>query len=311
MGIPAMSLARCAGSTVLALAALATVAAARAQEIEPRAYSNAPVGVNFVIVGGVLTQGDMAFDASVPITNARIESARVVMAYARALDLWGKSGKFDAIVQYVDLYGSADYLGQPVRREIRGMGIPAFRLSVNLVGAPALDLEEFNRWKQDLIVGASLQVSPPLGQYDEERLVNIGTNRWTVKPELGVSKARGRWILELKAAATFFGDNDEFYQGTTREQDPVYSLQAHVIRGFGSGKWWSADVTYFDGGQSRIDGVDSDDLQRNWRVGATLAMPVDRLNSIKFSASSGVVARTGNNYDAVGVAWQHRWGGGL
>jgi hypothetical protein len=293
----------------LALAGLAC--GARAQDIEPRAYSNAPVGVNFLIVGGVLTQGGLSFDSSVPITDAKLESASVVVAYARALDLWGKSGKFDAIVPYTNLVGTADYQGQPVARDVTGFARPAFRLSINLHGAPALRLPEFGGWKQDLIVGASVQVSPPWGQYDADRIVNISSHRWSIKPEVGVSRAAGPWTLELQAAATFFSDNDEFYGGTTRSQQPLYSLQGHVIYGFASGKWLSVDATWFGGGRTSIDGARNDDLQQNWRIGAILALPVDRLNSIKFSASSGVSARTGNNFDAIGVAWQHRWGGGL
>jgi hypothetical protein len=304
--------ARAAPGAVMTVLALAVVALnARAQEIEPRAYSNAPVGVNFLIAGGVLTRGGLSFDSSIPITNAKLESASLVVAYARTLDLWGKSGKFDAIVPYTNLVGTADYQGQPVERDVTGFGRPAFRLSVNLHGAPALGLREFRAWEQDLIIGASLQVSPPWGQYDADRLINISSNRWTFKPEVGLSKAVGPWTLEVQAAVTFFTDNDAFYGGTTRSQEPLYSLQGHVIYGFASGKWLSVDATYFGGGRSRIDDVRNNDLQQNWRVGAILAVPVDRLNSIKFSASSGVSARTGNNFDAVGVAWQHRWGGGL
>ncbi|GAB3368000.1 hypothetical protein GCM10027431_12660 [Lysobacter rhizosphaerae] len=307
VGACAVNAIRLAAMLVLAV----STASAWAQDIEPRAYSNTPVGVNFLIAGVVRTQGGLSFDPSIPLTDAKLETSSLVLAYARSLDLWGKSGKFDAIVPYTRLSGTADYLGQPIERNVTGFGRPAFRISVNLHGAPALGLKEFRTWKQDLIVGASLQVAPPWGQYDPDRLVNIGTNRWSFEPEVGVSKAVGRWTLELQAAATFFTDNDDFYGGTTRSQDPIYSLQGHVIHGFASGKWLSVDATYFAGGRSRIDDVPKNDLQQNWRVGAILAIPVGPLNSIKFSASSGVSARTGNNFDALGVAWQYRWGGGL
>jgi len=297
---------------VLALLALGAIAAdAHAQDIEPRAYSNAPVGVNFLIAGYVYTRGGLSFDASVPITDANLTTANAVFAYARVLDLGGRSGKFDVIVPVTRLSGTADYQGVPVERDVGGFGRPAFRLSMNLIGSPALRLPEFVGWQQDLIVGASVQVSPPWGQYDPGRIVNITANRWSFKPEIGVSKAVGPWTLEVQAAATFFTDNDDFFGGSTRSQDPIYSLQGHVIYGYRSGKWVSIDGTYFAGGRSAIDGVRGNDLQRNWRVGATLAIPIGRLDSIKLYASSGVSARTGNNFDGIGVAWQHRWGGGL
>jgi hypothetical protein len=283
----------------------------RAQDIEPRAYSNAPVGVNFLIAGYAYTRGGLSFDSAVPITNANLKTSNAVVAYATVLDLWGKSGKFDAIVPYTWLSGTADYQGEPVERTVAGFARPAFRLSINFYGAPALTLKEFSAWEQDLIIGASLQVWPAWGQYDSSKLVNIGTNRWSFKPEIGISKAIGPWTLELQAAAIFFTDNTDFFGGKTRSQDPLYALQGHLIYGFHSGIWVSVDGTYFAGGRTTINGALNNDLQQNWRVGATLALPVDRANSIKFYASSGVSARTGNNYDLIGVAWQYRFGGGL
>ena len=286
-------------------------AVARAQDIEPRAYSNAPVGVNFLVVGYAYSHGGLSLDPSLPVTDARLESSVALLAYARVLDLWGVSGKFDAIVPYASLSGTADYADQPVQRSIHGLANPLFRVSANLVGAPALTLHEFAAYRQDLIVGVSVQVGVPLSQYDPTRLLNIGTNRWSVKPEVGVSKAIGSWTIEGQAAVTFYGDNTDFFGGSTRTQDPLYALQGHVIHSFRSGIWASLDLTYFAGGRSTIDGVAKNDLQQNWRVGATLAIPVDRRNSIKLAASSGVSARTGNNFDLLAVAWQYRWGAGL
>ena len=281
------------------------------QDIEPRAYSNAPVGVNFLIAGYAYTRGGLAFDPALPIANANLNTSNAVIAYARVLDVWGKSAKFDAIVPYTWLSGTADYQGQTVERTVNGFANPSFRLSINLYGAPALTLREFADWEQDLIIGASLQVSAPWSQYDASRIVNIGTNRWSFKPEVGISRAIGPWTVEAQAAATIFTENDDFYAGNTRTQDPLYSLQGHVIYAFRSGIWISLDATYFTGGRTTVNGVLNDDLQQNWRLGATLALPLDRLNSIKLYASSGLAARTGNNYDLAGIAWQHRWGGGL
>jgi hypothetical protein len=208
---------------------LSGTTATQAQDIEPRAYSNAPVGVNFLIAGYAYTRGGLAFDSALPVTNPELETSNAVLAYARVLDLWGMSGRLDAIMPYTWLSGSADYKGEPLERVVDGIADPEIRLSVNLYGAPALTLEEFRDYEQDVIVGASLQVSVPWGQYDDSRLVNIGANRWSIKPELGVSKAFGRWTLELSAAATLYTDNDDFYGGNQRSQDPVYSTQAHAI----------------------------------------------------------------------------------
>jgi len=295
----------------LALCALAGAGSApRAQSIEPRAYANAPVGMNFLIGGFAQTRGGVAFD-SLPITDPHLKTSSAVLGYARVLDLGGQSGKIDVIVPYTWLSGSASYQGGRLEREVDGPGDPLLRLSVNFVGAPALKLPEFRAYQQDLIVGASLQVSVPAGQYDATRLVNIGTHRWSFKPEFGVSQALGPWTVEGAAGVTLYGDNDDFFNGNRRAQDPLYSLRAHVIYNFAGGIWASLDATVYAGGRTTLNGTLNSDLQQNWRVGATLAVPVDLRNSVKFYASSGVSARTGNGFDLLGVAWQYRWGGGL
>jgi hypothetical protein len=289
---------------------LASQSAVRAQSIEPRSYSNAPVGVNFLIGGYAYTRGGISFD-TLPVTDPKLRTSSAVVGYARALDLWGTSGKFDVIVPYTWLSGSAIYQGDLVRREVNGFGDPLLRLSVNFFGAPALTLPEFRSYRQDLVVGASLQVSVPAGQYDDTKLVNLGTHRWFFKPEIGVSKALGPWTFEGQAAVTLFTTNNDFFNGNKRAQDPLYSLQGHAIYNFPSGIWASVDATYFAGGRTTLNGTLNSDLQQNWRVGATLALPVDVYNSIKLYASKGASARTGDSYDLLGVAWQYRWGGGL
>ena len=294
---------------VRVLAASASVA--RAQSIEPRSYSNAPVGVNFLLGGYAYTRGGVSFDTALPVTDPKLTTSSAVLGYARALDMWGKSGKFDIIVPYTWLSGSASFRGDSVQREVDGFADPLVRLSVNFYGAPALTLPEFKLYEQDLIVGASLQVSVPAGQYDDTKLVNIGTHRWFFKPELGISKALGPWTLEFTAAVTLFTDNNDFFNGNRRSQDPLYSFQGHAIYNFSSGIWGSWMRRTSPAAARLSTERLNNDLQQNWRLGGTLAFPVDAHNSVKLYVSSGVSARTGNSFDLIGIAWQYRWGGGL
>jgi hypothetical protein len=140
----------------------------------------------------------------------------------------------------------------------------------------------------------------------QSRAVNLGTNRWSVRPELGVSRALDALTLEVKAGASLFTNNRNFLDGSERVQAPIYYMQGHVIYSFGAGYWASADLTYFTGGRTTVDGEIGNDLQRNWPIGATLAVPLDWRYSLKLGASRGVPARTGNDYDLVGVALQYR-----
>lgn len=246
-----------------------------------------------------------------PLTDGNIRVHGPALGYARSLDLWGMSGKVDAIMPFGCASGSATFEGEFRERDICGMGDPRFRIAVNFYGAPALTLEEFANYRQDVIVGASLQVGAPLGQYDGEKLLNIGTNRWFFKPEIGIGKEWGPVILELSAAAAFYTRNSDFLGGQEVEQDPIYSAQGHVIYSFRSGVWVALDATFYRGGRTTVDGVEGDDLQQTSRIGATLALPVNLYHSVSLHGSSGVSTRTGTDFDAIGVTWLYRWGGGL
>jgi len=284
---------------------------ARAQSIEPRAFSPGPVRVNFAVVGMTKSKGGLSLDGDLPITDPKLTLSGPFFAYARTLDLWGMSGKVDVILPTGRLEGSALFNGAPVSREVSGLGDPLVRLSVLFHGAPAMSAADFRSYRQDLVLGASVQVSAPLGQYDDARLLNLGAHRWFVKPQVGIAKVWGPWTVEAAASATVFSANDDFFGGNHREQAPIWSAGAHAIYSFNSGIWASLDTTYYTGGRTRLNGVAGDDLQRNWRVGTTLAFPVTRRVSVKLNASRGVSARTKNNYDLIGVAAQYRWGAGL
>lgn len=295
----------------LASCLLAAAGAVRAQEIEPRAYSNVPVGVNFLIAGYVRSDGGFATDPTLVLEDADLSSDAMVLAWARGIDVLGRSGKVDLVLPFAHLRGTAGYAGERVERDISGAGDPRLRFSVNLYGAPALSVAEIASWRQELIVGWSVQVSAPLGQYDPDRLVNIGSNRWMARTELGMSQAVGRWTLELAGAVALFEDNDDFFGGRTREQEPVYSLQGGVVYGLPRGAWVALNGTWYTGGRTRVDGERRNDLQENSLVAFTLALPLGRRDSVKFHASTGVATRIGSDADTFGIAWQHRWGGGL
>ena len=283
----------------------------KAQEAEPRAFSNTPIGLNFLIGGYLYADGKMAFNPDLAIADANFNSNTALLAYVRSFELGGQSAKFDVIVPTSSFSAQGIVNGQPAERQMSGFGDPRFRVSVNLFGAPALSAKDFASYQQDLIVGVSMQVSAPLGQYDDSKLLNLGFNRWSFKPELGISKAWGPWTFELTPSVLIFSENKDFFGGNTFSQAPIYTVQGHILYTFKSGIWMALDGLYFAGGHTALNGVRSDNEQINTRVGFTLALPVDRNNSLKLSASTGVTTRTGSEFSAVGVAWQYRWGGGF
>jgi hypothetical protein len=305
---------RAVGRLLLALATAGALSPpARAQSIEPRLFANAPVGLNFLLVGYTRSSGGVLLDPSVPLEDASIRVHSSLLGYARSVSVAGRSAQIQILAPYAWLSGEAslESTGEVRTREVDGFGDPLLRFAVNLHGAPALPAAKFGGYRQDLVIGVSLLVTPPLGQYDPDRLVNLGTNRWSFRPEFGFSKAVGRWLLEATGAATLYTDNDDFFGRQHREQDPIYSAQGHVIYNFKPGAWMALDGTYYTGGRTTIDGVEGDDLLRNTRFGITGALPVDRRSSVKVYVSEGVSTRVGDDFLLAGVAWQLRWGGGV
>jgi hypothetical protein len=281
---------------------------ARAQSLDPRAFANVPVGANFLSINVSRSSGDVAVDPSLPIENSSATVYLEAIAYSRALKAWGQSGIMNLLLPYAQVSASGNVFGQPRSRSVSGLGDPALRVAMNLYGAPALLPKDFPAYRQQAIVGVGLLATAPLGQYDSSKLINIGTNRWSFKPEAGVSVASGKhWTFESIAGATFYTDNDDFLNGNTRSQKPLYALQGHLIYNVGPGFWFAADGTYYVGGRTSVNGKVDNDLQQNTRGGLTVSKAVDTRNSIKFNYSNGLTARTGTSFQTISLVWQYAW----
>jgi hypothetical protein len=280
-----------------------------AQDLEPRFYTNVPIGFNFVAAGYGYSEGNVLFDPSIAFDNAELKIDGPILGYGRAVGFGRYAGKLDMALADVCLDGSADFEGERVTRNTCGLTDARVRVMVNFFGAPALRPQEFASYRQDLVVGASLQLGVPIGEYDPARLVNIGANRWSAKAEVGVSKDLPKWLLEVAFADTFYEDNDEFYGGRVRSQEPIVSLQGHAVRKLSSGVWLAVDATWYSGGQTETGGVLNPNLQRNTRLGLTVSLPLNRRHSLKVSTSTGVATRTGTDFDTIAAAWQYAWGG--
>jgi hypothetical protein len=295
---------------LLAATILVCLVSCIAQELEPRAYSVSPVGTNFAVVGITRSEGDIDFDPALPIENASGCLYGAFLGYGHSVDFFGRSANVAVTLPYLwgNLQGDINGSPQQIRRS--GLMNPAVRLAVNLYGAPAMDLEGFARYQRKTIVGASLAVTAPLGQYDPARFVNIGTNRWGVKPEVGISRRFGHWFFDVYLGVWLFSTNGD-YQGRVRKQDPIVSTQTHVSYGFKPRLWVAFDANFYAGGRTSIDGIPSNDLQRNSRIGGTLSIPLTKRQSLKFTGSTGAVTNIGANFTSIGVAYQYLWGAGL
>nr|WP_255534750.1 transporter [Polynucleobacter sp. JS-Polo-80-F4] len=272
---------------------------AYAQEIEARAYSNAPIGINF-ITGGIA----QAKSGSYTLTTEAANLTRII-------DVFGQSGRISLLVPYAQLSGTGSVGAQYMNASAEGLSDPVVKISANLYGAPALSLEEFKHYQQDLIIGASLAASIPWGKYNNEQMLNVGANRSLIQPAIGASQAIGPWRFELAGMATIYTSNTSFLGSNTLSQNPIYSSEAHAIYYFENTAYISADATYFMGGQKYVNGTAISGSQENWRFGSTFSYPINKHNSIRLTGSKGVYSNTNTDYTAMGISWQYRWGGGL
>jgi hypothetical protein len=289
--------------TLIVVATAATSAAA--QDLEPRAYSPSPIGTTFIIVSGTRSAGGVFTDPSVPITNVEATVGVLGLAAGHTFELFGRQALLLGVVPVVWGEASGDVGEDRRTANRRGLADPRLRLSMILRGSPAMTPAEFVKAPRRTILGVSLTVAPPLGQYDPEKLVNLGAHRWSFKPEVGLSYPAGRWTIETYGALLLFTSNDEYFPGSSvRRQDPIFGVQSHVSYTFRRRYWVAINGTWYSGGRSSIDGVDKEDLQRNTRLGATLSIPVGARQSIKIAYSTGATTRTGADFQTFTVAWQ-------
>jgi hypothetical protein len=290
-----------------ALLSVVLVPTTQAQQLEPRAYSPAPTGLNFFGVGTLYSSGGVVTDTASPLQNVDAEVSSVVPFYGRTFGIFGRLANATVAAPYA--WATAEGDVQEERRSVDRSGLmdPHLRFSMNLFGGPALTPQEFRQHQPETTLGASVTVLAPFGEYDSSKLINLGTNRWAYKPELGFSQPLGHWTFEIYAGIWLFQTNDNYFGGQTRKQDPLAAYQAHVVYTFRPNLWLAADYTFYTGGSTTINDQINRDRQDNSRAGLTLSVPITNGQSLKFAWTRGVSTRIGSSFETIGVTWQWLW----
>lgn len=282
---------------------------AEAQELNPRAYWPAPEGTNVLVFGYQRSSGDIVTDPSLPLTGVDSTIDYLQVSYQRTIKLFGRSSNLQLNLPVSDGHTEGFVAGEFRTRDTRGVADARVRLSINLKGAPSLDRAAFQELTRQpkTIIGASILVQAPTGEYDADRLINIGTNRWAVKPAIGaIWPLHPNWLLEAELGAWFFGDNDDFL-GETREQDPIASIEVHLIKRITPAVWMALDANYYTGGRTVVGGVENSDLQRNSRLGATLFLPIKGRHAVRGSYSTGVATESGGDFEIFSLGYLYAW----
>jgi hypothetical protein len=285
------------------LLVLASALVAQAQELEPRRWTHLPTDSNFAGAGYAYTDGDLSLDPVLQIEDAEVEIHTLAFKYIRTFSLLGHSVRVDASDAYQNGSWKGTLNGVAARVDRSGMTDPILRVAVNLYGAPPLKGKEFARYRagieNETIVGAALAVHLPLGEYFDDKLINIGTNRFTIRPQLGVIHNRGQWGFELTGSAWIFTDNNDFFGGKKLELDPLFAIQGHVVYTFRPGLWAAGGLAYGSGQNSTVDGVRKDDQKKNIVFGCSAGYSITRHFGVKIGyLGTRSQADTGIDFDS-------------
>jgi Putative MetA-pathway of phenol degradation len=283
-----------------------------AQDLSPRAYIITAVHSNAVTLTYSFYDGGLNFNGTIPIIGATGTYSVPTFTYYHSFNFFGRSANINVSLPYGVGTFQGEVLGTHGSIYRSGLLDLTARLAVNLKGGPAMPPKEFAKWHQKMLLGASLKILAPTGQYDPPKLINWGTNRWAFKPEFGYSQRWGNWILDGYAGVWFYTTNDAFFNRplpTPQTEEPIGSFEGHLSYDFKKQRMWaSLDGNFWFGGITALNGIRNPATKQTAsRIGGTFAYPFTKHQSLKFSYSDGTYIRFGGDYQNLSVAWQYSW----
>ena len=280
-----------------------------AQDVTPRAYVWIPKNTTTAISGFTISEGDIVTEATLPVQNIHAKVQGFLVGVSHSFALKGLTSQITVLAPYARANVTGDVNEVATEIDRSGFADLRVRLSVLFLNAPASTVKEIRSSTRKTILGASLNIVAPTGQFFRDKLINIGTNRWSFFPELALSQPIGKkWLVDVYSGVWFFTDNTHFYPGNSvRSQEPMGAFQAHLSYNITPVFWLAVNSTYYVGGNSSINGELKNDRASNSRVGITAVIPTGKLSSIKLSANTGAVVRIGQDFDSFSIGWQKSW----
>jgi hypothetical protein len=297
------------------LAALLACSVCLAQDLTPRAYVITPIHSNAIVITNSFFSGNLMFNGAVPITDATANVNVPIFSIYHSFNFFGRSANFTASLPYGAGHFKGTVLGSETTVYRSGMFDSAYRIAFNLKGGPAMDIRQFMKYRQKTVLGVSLRVIAPTGQYDPQRLINYGANRWAFKPEFGYSRRVGHWIMDGHAGVWFYTSNPQFFSNNAyvpyvqvQTQEPIVAFEGHLSYDVRARLWMSLDGNFWYGGRTSLNGLENPvTLQKNSRIGVTSSIPLNRNQSLKMSYNHGTYVRFGGDFHNVSVGWQYSW----
>ena len=266
-------------------------------EAGARAYGNAPVGLNVMEL--LYFQSETSGGAYHSTTKAG------VLRYYRYFELFGQAALIGGYIPYASADLSIPAFG--FYEKVKGIGDPTFVIGMDIFGAPALSLQEFDGYEQDLIIGGSLQVIAPLGRYDQNRMLNPGGNRWVFKPELAISKAIDSWIFEVFGHYHYFTRNHQYLGNLIHEQKGRWGVDTHLSYTIKPGTWVSLDYLRQWGGETSINTRPQGDKVRDTTIGFTVNVGLFESNAMQFEYRDDVKTHSLSQSKSFTLKFQQMW----
>lgn len=278
------------------------------QNLEPRRWTHLPVNSNFIGLGAGNSKGDIYLDHALQIEDGSMDLYFLNAGYIHVFALFGKTARLDVNLPYARGRWEGQRFDLPVSTRRTGFSDPSVRLSWNLLGSPPLQGKEFVSYRAAnpvrTIVGIAVELTVPWGEYSPDLLINLGNNRYMLRPQIGVLHSHDRWEFETTASVYIFGRNDDMFGGVVRDQDPLWFLQGHVSYTFTRGIWTDIGAGYGYGGENTIDGIRKHDDGRVSFWAVSLGTPLGPKQSLKLTfARSQTNTRTGSDLDSLIASW--------
>lgn len=275
------------------------------QDLEPRAYANVPKGINVLALGYGFNKGNVLTDPSLPIKDFKINTQILGVNYIHSFSLATRLARVQVSLPLADMQGKLMQNGEQITGSRTGFADMRIRLGVNLTGSPALDPKNFRQYQQKAIIGVSLVTSVPIGRYYEDKKINLGSNRWAFKPEIGISRRFLHVYAEAYFGTWFYTNNAEYLTNKVLKQKPTVTFQAHASYYFINQMWVGVNTNWYKVGAITIDEVSSENSLDDWRLGATFSAPLSKSQSLRLQYHTGLLANLGMNYDSLTLAYQY------
>ncbi len=258
-----------------------------AQDLEPRRWTEIPVGKQVIGAGYAFSFGDVFFDPILQVEDATIEINTLIASYVLPVRIGSKLGRIDATIPFVFEHWEGMLSDVPTTLNRTGFADPRIRFSLNIIGASAEESKKLREYIAEnpvrTTVGLSVAVTLPLGQYFDDKLINLGQNRFVIRPQAGMIHTWNTWSFELTASTFIITDNSDFYGGMKKEQSPIFAIQSHLIKRFKPGYWASISAGYGSGGGATIDGQSMDDRRVNLLGSLSVGIPLAKNQGTKIA----------------------------